>query len=200
MPSVRGEANHHFLDAGYATDHVVSPFIEGLQDKAGPLLFQFPPLSVDAVGGPQRFAERLYAFLDALPRGPLYAVELRNQELFTSFYIDALIAADAVHCFNVHPAMPPIDEQFDAAKTAAAKALIVRWMLHPSHRYEAARQRYEPFDRLIDEDPENRQAIARMCLDAAVSERPAVIIVNNKAEGSSPLTIQKLTETLVHMQ
>ncbi len=196
----QGEANGYFLDPSYATDHVVGPCVEGLRSKAGPLLFQFPPMSVSAVGGPQRFVERLHIFLDALPRGPLYAVELRNRELFASAYIDALVAADAVHCFNVHPTMPPIDEQFRLAQAAASRALIVRWMLHPNHRYEAARRRYEPFDRLVDEDPRNRQAIAQMCLETTAAARPAVIIVNNKAEGSSPLTIQKLAEALVHMK
>ncbi len=193
----QGEANDCFLDPGYATDHVVGPCIEGLQAKAGPLLLQFPPLSVSAVGGPQRFAERLHTFLDALPRGPLYAVELRNAELLTSAYIDALVVTNSVHCFNVHPTMPPIHEQFRLARAAASAALIVRWMLHPGHRYEGARRRYEPFDRLVDEDPENRQAIAQRCLETAAAARPAVVIVNNKAEGSSPLTIQKLAESLI---
>jgi uncharacterized protein YecE (DUF72 family) len=196
----QGEANDVFLDSHYATDHVVGPYVEGLQAKAGPLLFQFPPLSITAIGGPQRFAERLHAFLEALPRGPLYAVELRNRELFTSTYLEALVAADAVHCFNVHPTMPPLHEQCAQAPAAATRALVVRWMLHPGLHYEGARRRYEPFDRLVDEDPEHRQAIARMCLDTVATARPAVIIVNNKAEGSSPLTIQKLAETLVHMQ
>lgn len=195
----QGETNDYFLDPRYATDHVVGPCIEGLRAKAGPLLFQFPPLSAPTTGDPQRFAERLHAFLDALPRGPLYAVELRNQALLTPAYIEALIAANTVHCFNVHPTMPPIHEQFLLAQAAASRALIVRWMLHPNHRYETARRRYEPFNSLVDEDPENRQAIAQMCLDIARFTRPAVIIVNNKAEGSSPLTIQKLAETLVHM-
>ena len=146
----QGETNEAFLNPHYATDHVVGPYVEGLQAKAGPLLFQFPPLSVATVGGPQRFAERLHAFLDVLPRGPLYAVELRNREIFTPTYIDALIAADAVHCFNVHPTMPPLHEQCALATGAASRALVVRWMLHPGLRYEGARRRYEPFDRLVD--------------------------------------------------
>lgn len=196
----QGETNAYFLDASYATDYVFTPCVEGLQNRIGPLLFQFPPLSVAAVGGPQRFADRLHAFLQALPCGPLYAVELRNRELFTSIYIDALVATGTVHCFNVHPTMPSLHEQFDAAKITASRALIIRWMLHPNHRYEAARQRYEPFNRLVDEDPDNRQTIAQMCLDTAASARPAVVIVNNKAEGSSPLTIQKLAETLVQLE
>ena len=196
----QGEVNASFLEPGYATDQVVGPYVEGLKSKAGPLLFQFPPLSVAAVGGPQPFAERLHGFLDSLPRGPLYAVELRNPDLLTASYIDALAATDSVHCFNVHPTMPPIAEQFQTAKAVAARTLVVRWMLHPHQRYEGARRRYEPFNRLVDEDPDNRQAIAQMCLEITTATRPAVIIVNNKAEGSSPLTIQKLAETLVHMQ
>jgi len=200
-PQRQGEVNAAFLDPSYTHDQVVAPFVEGLQGKVGPLLFQFPPLSVAAVGGPQRFAERLHAFLDALPLGPLYAVELRNRDLFTSAYIDALVATDTVHCFNVHPTMPPIHQQFQAARaTCTARTLVVRWMLHPHQRYAGAKRRYEPFDRLIDEDLDNRQAIARMCLETAASHQPAVIIVNNKAEGSSPLTIQKLAEALVLMQ
>jgi uncharacterized protein YecE (DUF72 family) len=196
----QGEVNDAFLEPHYATDHVVGPYVEGLQAKAGPLLFQFPPLSVAAVGGSLRFAERLHAFLDALPRGPLYAVELRNRDLFTPAYIEALIAVDAVHCFNVHPTMPSLHEQCMLATDATSRALVVRWMLHPGLRYEGARRRYEPFDRLVDEDPEHRQAIARLCLNTVASQRQAMIIVNNKAEGSSPLTIQKLAEALVHMQ
>ncbi len=192
----QGEANELFLDAGYAADQVVGPCMEGLQAKAGPILFQFPPLSMAEIGGAQRFAERLCTFLDALPRGPLYAVELRNRELFTTAYVEALVAAGAVHCFNVHPTMPPIHEQYRLAQIAASGTLVVRWMLHPGQRYEAARRRYEPFDQLVDEDPASRQQIAQLCLDMAATAQPAVVIVNNKAEGSSPLTIQKLAESL----
>src|SRR5437763_4514570 len=70
--------NAYFLHPGYATEQVVQPCITGLGNKAGPILFQFSPFDVPALGGPQHFASRLHAFLDALPRGPLYAVELRN--------------------------------------------------------------------------------------------------------------------------
>lgn len=194
-----GERNTRFLDPDYAAEHVVAPCIEGLGEKAGPLLFQFPPQNIQVIGGRERFIERLHAFLKALPRGPLYAVELRNAELLTDAYCEALLDTGAVHCFNVHPSMPPPREQYRLAGAAATPALVVRWMLHPTQRYEAARSRYEPFDRLVDEDPSSRRAIADMCLDAAAAQRPAVVIVNNKAEGSSPLTIVKLAEHLVQV-
>lgn len=198
-PGRGGERNTRFLDPDYAAQYVVEPCIEGLGSQAGPLLFQFPPQHVQAVGGSERFAERLHAFLKALPRGPLYAVELRNAALLTTAYCDALIDAGAVHCFNVHPSMPPLQEQYRLAGAAAVPQLAVRWMLHPTQRYETAQSRYEPFDRLVDEDPNSRQAIAAMCLDAVAAQRPALVIVNNKAEGSSPLSMIKLAEHLVQM-
>src|SRR5690349_13542655 len=39
----RGQPNPRFLDAGYARDLVVAPFLEGLGTRGGPLVFQFAP-------------------------------------------------------------------------------------------------------------------------------------------------------------
>jgi hypothetical protein len=69
-------------------------------------------------------------------------------------------------------------------------------MLHSGLRYEAARDRYAPFDRLVDEDPESRDRIATTVLDVILAERPAFVIANNKAEGSSPLTLIRLAERI----
>jgi uncharacterized protein YecE (DUF72 family) len=191
-----GEHNELFLQPAYATDHIVGPYIEGLEAKAGPLLWQFPPQNVPALGGAQRFAERLFAFLQALPRGPLYAIELRNRELLTPSYAAALADAGAVHCLNVHPTMPPIHEQHRLVRSTSTPALVIRWMLHPRHRYEAAKVRYQPFNRIVDDDPLHRDAIATLCLDATAAGRAAFVIVNNKAEGSAPLTVCRLAERL----
>ncbi|HEY7491032.1 MAG TPA: DUF72 domain-containing protein [Candidatus Tectomicrobia bacterium] len=191
-----GERNALFLDAAYATEQVVGPCMEGLSHKAGPLVFQFPPQDVQAVGGPQGFAERLHAFLAALPRGPLYAVELRNTELLVPAYAAALADLGVCHCYNVHPRMPALHIQQCVASTAAP-ALVVRWMLHPRLGYDAATVRYQPFDRLIDADTSNRAAIARLCLEAVTRGCPAYVIANNKAEGSAPLTVFRLAECIV---
>ena len=181
--------NEYFLHPGYAIEHVVQPCLTGLRDKAGPILFQFSPLDVRAVGGPQRFAARVHAFLAALPRGPQYAVELRNASLLTPAYRAALADCDVCHCFNIHPSMPALQEQMRVVPPEDAPALILRWMLHPARRYEEAKTRYQPFDRIVDDDPHNRQTIATMCLTALVAGRPAFVIANNKAEGSAPGTV-----------
>lgn len=190
----RGEINRLCFDAGYATAEVVAPCVEGLGAKAGPLLFQFPPQDVAALGGPQRFAERLHAFLSALPRGPLYAVELRNPELLTPRYAEALADIGASHCFNAHPSMPSVDQQA-ALLGHVGPALVVRWMLARHFAYEAAKAQYAPFNRIVDADPAARGQIAALC--AQWRSKPAFVVINNKAEGSAPLSVLGLASAIV---
>jgi uncharacterized protein YecE (DUF72 family) len=189
-----GEANERFLHAGYATEVVVGPTIEGLGQRLGVLVFQFPPQDPHVAGGVERFAVRLHEFLCALPRGPRYAVEIRNPEWLTPDYAKALVEADATHCFTVHPRMPDILEQRRVVDTRSS--LVVRWMLGGGRRYEDARLRYESFDRLVDEDPHTRASIAELCLASARASRPSFVIVNNKAEGSAPRSVIRLAERI----
>lgn len=188
--------NPRFLDPHYAVEEVIGPAWEGLGRKLGPLLFQFSPIHPNQIGGSGVFLERLYRFLDALPDGPLYAVELRTPAFLSAEYGDMLDATGVAHCYNVHPAMPPIAEQLALLSPFYQPALVVRWMLHAGLRYEAARDRYEPFDRIVDGDVPSREQIARAVLDATIAERPAFVIANNKAEGSAPLSIFRLAERI----
>jgi len=187
----------HYLDRTYALDKVIGPAVEGLGAKAGVLLFQFPPQSVRNLGGPLRFAEDLTRFLRDLPRETLYAVELRNAELLTPLYLEALEECSACHCYNVHPSMPDVAEQANLTAGATFPALVVRWMLRRDRDYEEAREDFRPFDRLAAEDSCSRAAIARLCREAA---KTAFVIVNNKAEGSAPLSVFKLAEEIARCQ
>jgi len=194
--SRRGQANDRFLDPVYAAEEIVGPCMVGLGDTLGPLLFQFPPQPLGELSSAPHFAERLYAFLEKLPRGPLYAIELRNAELLTSEYGQALRAARACHCLNVHPTMPSLRVQAKMALDAETPALIVRWMLHGGFRYEEAKQRYAPFNQIVDEDPASRRDIADLCRRALRRAKPAFVVINNKAEGSAPLSAFRLAQAI----
>ena len=193
---IRGP-NPRFLDVDHAAREVLEPTVSGLGEKAGPVLFQFSPMGPAMVGGTKAFAERVYAFLSGLPQGPLYAVELRTPALLTRAYRDALQAAGAAHCYTVHPAMTPLEQQLETLPAFRQPALVIRWMLRAGLTYEGAKDRYEPFDRLVDEDVHSRETIATAVLDALVAERGAFVIVNNKAEGSAPLSAFRLAERIV---
>jgi len=193
----RGQDNPRFLDAAYARDAVVAPFVEGLGDKAGPLVFQFPPQDVAQLGGPGRFVERLHHFLAALPRGPLYAVELRNEALLTPSLGEALADVGASPVLAAWRNLPEVEQQAERTRALDARALVVRWMLPPHLGYDEARARYAPFRRLVDEDLTTREALARLSVQAVRAGRAAFVIINNKAEGSAPLSALKLAESIV---
>ena len=162
-----GGDNQFFLHPGYASDEVIGPCVEGLGDKLGVLLCQ-----------------------------PAYAVELRRSGLFGDAYLKALQDSGAVHCHNVHPSMPSVGDQLRAGSAERGPVVFVRWMLHSGFSYGTALERYEPFDRLVDEDTAAREEIAGLCRIAAAAGRDAFVIANNKAEGSAPLTVFKLAERL----
>lgn len=188
--------NPRYLEPHFATQRVIEPLCEGLGVRAGPLVFQFPPQR--GAETPERFADRLHGFLSALPRGPRYAVEIRHHAWLTQRYADALADAGACPCLTVHPSMPPIGEQ--AALLGGPEtwpALVIRWMLGGGQAYEAARDRYAPFDRLVDPDLTSRSAIARLCRDAVAAGRSATVTINNKAEGSAPLSAVALARAIV---
>jgi uncharacterized protein YecE (DUF72 family) len=187
--------NPSFLDANLASEQVVGPVFDGLADRAGVLLFQFPPLGSHWTEAPRRFAEALYRFLHRLPREPRYAVEVRDASLLSTELTEALRHGQARPCLCVHPRLPRLDQQHKAFATLPPGPLILRWILRPNRGYSEAKSLYQPFDRLQEPDPMNRRLIAGLAAEALAAQQEAYIIANNKAEGSAPLSLLALLET-----
>jgi uncharacterized protein YecE (DUF72 family) len=218
---VRGEGgaaevdNPTFLDAALARECFVEPALRGLGAKAGPLVFQLSPLPARLARGAAAHAtiDRIARFVADLPRevdgqAALYAVELRNAELLTPRFVHALRAAGARLCLGVHARMPPAARQGAALRAMdavdrtgddwqLAGPLVVRWSLHAGLKYDEAKNRYAPFDRLLDPDIPTRGTLAHLIHVAVRSSQPAYIIVNNKAEGSAPLSCIELARAVV---
>jgi uncharacterized protein YecE (DUF72 family) len=202
--------NPSYLDSALAIDRFIAPVMDGLADKAGPLVFQFAPAPRDVLGDPAAWVERLGGFLASLPRdvagrAPIYAVELRNADLLTPRLMKTLGEVGVRYVVGLHDRMPPAARQVNALRVLDGCAdgayvpqgpVIVRWNLRPGLRYEQAKNRYDPFDRLVDEDPDTRQTLARLARDVLALGQPIWIIANNKAEGSAPLTLLKVFQAL----
>jgi uncharacterized protein YecE (DUF72 family) len=202
-----GEAardNPTFLDAAAAAATFIEPAVAGLGPKAGPLVFQFPPLGRRLTSDVQRITARIAAFMAVLrgrtPRSVTLAVEVRDPDLACSSFAAGLRDSGAVPCLAVHARMPPVADQaaaFGLDRDDCQVPLVARWNLHAGHRYEEAKQAYFPFNRLVQEDPPTRTTLARLTARAAAHGRAVFITINNKAEGSAPCSVEKLAAAIM---
>jgi len=190
--------NTNFLAPDFALEHVAEPLCNGLGTARVSLLLQFSPMSrYLSVDERAEFPDRLCRFLMALPEALAVAVELRDPALFTADYLCALDTAGATHCINIHPRGASLAAQIALARTGGNAPTVVRWMLGNGLAYEAAKQRYQPFDRLVDPDSRTRARVAQHCAALHQAGGRCVVIANNKAEGSAPLTLVELARAIV---
>jgi len=193
----RGMLNERYLDPEYATRAVVDPLV-GLGPKLHNLLFQFSPmLPAPDYDAQRNFADRLFKFLSGLPRGIMYAVELRTEALLSPHYAAALVDSGAIHCHSAWTFMPSVLDQARSLPPETRRPLLVRWLLKRGERYEQANARFEPFDSLKEEDPATRAEVATLIGKALAHNVPTLALVDNKAEGCAPASIELLARDLV---
>ncbi len=189
-----GQDNLFFLDPHYARDEVVAPTVAGLGEKLGVLLFQFAAQDLRPIGGPEGFCDRLYAFLSELPGGLTYAVEVRDRRLMIPRLGEALAASGTMPCLAFTNDLPDLEWQYRSSPAPLAPVTVLRWLLRRGLSYREAQLRYGPFSRLVEPDEQTRQQAIDILLRHA---RPGFLILNNKAEGSSPESLRALARQLV---
>jgi uncharacterized protein YecE (DUF72 family) len=188
-----GMKNPHFLDGERFGSEVLGPYARTFTAHAGPFLFELTPMPQGAMDE-RSFVARVDDFISRLPSGPRYAFELRNAELFGSRWLDMLRANGAAHVFTFWTAMPPLRDQL-RARAIVAPFTIVRLMLPPYTRYASRKADFAPFDKIAEPQPEMREDVVdilRAAAEAGCDE--GFVLVNNKAEGSAPLTVRALAE------
>ena len=103
-----------------------------------------------------------------------------------------LATAGVRYCVGLHDRMPEVERQEAALKALDGDTpgpLVVRWNLHRGFLYQAAKQRYEPFDRLVDEDGETRRILARMAADAFKAGRRSGSRPTTRPRAARPLSL-----------
>lgn len=85
------------------------PTVQGLGDKLGVILLQFPP-GTRAELGPA-FISQLGCFLRELPREPAFSLEVRDEELLGPELHRALSETNCTLCASIHPRLPGLDQQ-----------------------------------------------------------------------------------------
>ncbi len=193
--------NPLFLDARRALLTAVQPAAEGLGDKLGALVFQISPLPAAWLRNGNALLDRFSALWRAvvpeMPSAALTAIELRDARMLTPRLMTHLAQHHVRYCVGLHDRMPPAASQVQAARAAGAGDFICRWNLHQGLRYNQAKAQWAPFDRLQAPDVQTREALARAVVAALADGHRAFVTINNKAEGSAPLSAIELAKAIL---
>jgi uncharacterized protein YecE (DUF72 family) len=142
------------------------------------------------------FADRLDRFFSIVPREGQYAVEIRNPEFLTPPYFAVLREHGVTHVFNSWTRMPPLGEQLSLPGSMSGPFVVARILLRPGRTYDEAVDAFAPYDRIREPNPELRADVVRLIEQAVRLRIPAYVLVNNRAEGSAPLTIAAIARLL----
>ena len=189
----RAGPNPHFLDVEYFQDLVVAPFDEAFRGYTGPFIFEFQRTGIE----PRAFLQKLDAFLGRLPKDHRYAVEVRNSALLGREYHAILQRHGVAHVFNHLYGMPPLSEQHQRLNgTFTAPFMLIRLLTPPDLPYQQAVKAYQPYDRIVRPLPRMRDETVTLLGHAVQEQREAYVLVNNRSEGSAPLTVQALVDQI----
>jgi uncharacterized protein YecE (DUF72 family) len=188
--------NPDFLSPDRLVDDLLNPLAAGFAAHTGPIVLEFPPGPRQAPLPPARFADALDGFLERLPRQFAYAVEVRDRSWLTAAYAAVLARHGVAHTFNYWSAMPMPLAQADVVAPETAPFAVIRLLLRPGTWYEDQRERFAPFNQLAAPDEAMRHDVVALTARALARGRTVYVLVNNKAEGSSPLTVEALAARL----
>jgi uncharacterized protein YecE (DUF72 family) len=190
-----GKENPDFLNPELFIKSVLKAYTSPLVlPHVGPFVFQFPTFN-DKQLTQEAFLEKLQAFFQKLPGDFKYAVELRNPRWLNDNYFSTLNDCAVTHCFNHWYIMPPLREQMTrAAKSGGLKApfFVARILTPLGIKYEDAVKLFQPYSTIKQPNDVMRHDIVTFMHRAIERNTEAFIIVNNRAEGNAPMTIDSI--------
>lgn len=172
-------------------DEEMKTFLEAcdeMGDRLGPILFQFQYFRKDTFASVNAFLARLTPFLETLPPGRPYALEVRNRGWVGAALLDLLRRHRIAYALVDHPWMPPADEISRKLDVVTSGFAYVRW-LGDRKGIEA---RTDSWDKLIVDRTAEMERWASTL--AALLERDIELFgyFNNHYAGHAPGSIELL--------
>ncbi len=166
--------------------------MDHLQEKLGPLLFQFPYYNKNKIAKPEDFFDRLWPFLASLPKGYKFAVEIRNKSFLVPVLADSLRQCGIALALIDHPWMPPVNELLQDFDPITADFTYIRWL---GDRY-AIEDVTKTWDKTVVDRREPLSDWAKAC--RLILKRGVNIFAyaNNHYAGHAPATIRLFEELL----
>ena len=184
-----GKVNPQFLNPELFREQFLRP-CEPFRSKIGPLMFEFSTFHKGEFEHGRDFVAALDRFLEALPRGWEYGVEIRNEGWLKPEYFSMLRSHGVAHVYNSWTGMPPVSEQMAIEGSETAEFTASRFLLKPGRAYQDAVQTFSPYSGIKEENADARAAAARILKLSVEKKRRGYVYVNNRLEGCAPLTIE----------
>lgn len=183
-----GKLNPDFLQRSLFEENFLLP-LKPLKSRLGVVIFDIPNLPPEKVPD-------LIAFFQTLPTDMSFAVEFREPMNQEDQVRRALIQGGVNLAFTVSSGLNSLERQIEIWKDEGGEgqktAIVVLGLLNPSLTSEEANLRYHPFDCLKEPLHSVRQQMVELGNYAMNQERKAYILIQNKLEGSAPITIGAL--------
>ena len=168
-------------------------FVERMQllgTKLGVLLLQFPYFNKQAFRSVDGFLERLAPFLEHLPKGVRFALEVRNKYWLGPRLFDLLRSRGVALAFTDHPWMPRPGEWFQKGDPVTADFSYVRWL----GDRKGIEERTKTWDKTIVDRRGELTEWANVCWKISARGIPIFAYANNHYAGHAPATVRLFQE------
>ena len=93
--------------------------------------------------------------------------------------------------------MPPLaDQHHRLNETFTAPFVVMRLLTPLGTKYADAVKAFEPYTKIVRPQPEMRRDTVALIREGLRQARNLYVLVNNRTEGSAPLTIQAIVEQM----
>ena len=187
------QPNLHFLSVDLFNRFL--EILEPMHQNLGPLIFQFEYLNKQKITGPIEFFERFGKFVEKLPKGFSYFIELRNPNWLNARYFDFLQNANLYHVFLQGYYMPSIFDLYRKYKNKIQGKTVIR--LHGPDRDNIEKKTGKDWSQIVAPKDQGILQMAEMSADLQARSVETFIYVNNHFEGSAPRTIERINQTFL---
>jgi uncharacterized protein YecE (DUF72 family) len=190
-----GRQNEYFLSAG-AFERGFLKSCEAIRPNIGLLIFEFSRFYPTDFGHGADFVAALDVFLEKLPKGWPYGIEMRNRSWLKPEYFECLARHRVSHVFNSWTEMPPILEQMALPGSETNPHLVAaRLLLKPGRKYDEAVKTFQPYSETKEVNSEARTTGATLIRNGRKNKAGKTLIyINNRLEGNALQTIHAMIE------
>lgn len=182
--------NPHFLSPDLLTEFL--SLLEPMRDLLGPIILQFGYLNRQHLSGQAELLERLGRFLDGVPSGYEYALEIRNPKWLNKAHFEFVTHHDLIPVLLQGYWMPPVADVYLEWRDLIHRCRTAVVRLHGPDREGMDERTGKRWDTLVVRRDEELREIVGVVKGLLAADVDVYLAINNHFEGCAPQTIDRL--------